>query len=49
MHADHSICAIYEHLAIADIRAAADTLRLVYEETRGRDGDITLECSPYLE
>jgi transaldolase/glucose-6-phosphate isomerase len=45
---DHSISAIYEHLAIADIRAAADVLRPVYEQTRGRDGYISLECSPYL-
>ena len=46
--ADHSISAIYEHLAIADIRAAADVLRPVYDQTRGRDGYISLECSPYL-
>jgi len=46
--ADHSISAIYEHLAIADIRAAADVLRSVYEQTDGRDGYISLECSPYL-
>ena len=46
--ADHGISAIYEHLAIADIRAAADVLRPVYEQTQGRDGYISLECSPYL-
>jgi len=46
--ADHGISAIYEHLAIADIRAGADVLRSVYERTRGRDGYISLECSPYL-
>jgi transaldolase / glucose-6-phosphate isomerase len=46
--ADHGISEIYEHLAIADIRAAADVLRHVYDETRGRDGYISLECSPYL-
>jgi transaldolase/glucose-6-phosphate isomerase len=46
--ADHSISAIYEHLAIADIRAAADVLRPVYDQTRGQDGYISLECSPYL-
>jgi len=46
--ADHSISAIYEHLAIADIRGAADVLRPVYDETHGRDGFISLECSPYL-
>jgi len=46
--ADHSISAIYEHLAIGDIRGAADVLRPVYEQTQGRDGYISLECSPYL-
>ena len=33
--ADHGISAIYEHLAIADIRAAADVLRPVYEADAG--------------
>lgn len=46
--ADHGISAIYEHLAIADIRAAAKVLRPVYDSTKGRDGYISLECSPYL-
>jgi transaldolase/glucose-6-phosphate isomerase len=46
--ADHSVSAIYEHLAVADIRGAADVLRPVYEQTQGRDGYISLECSPYL-
>lgn len=46
--ADHSISEIYEHLAVADIRAAADVLRPVYDQTEGRDGYISLECSPYL-
>ncbi len=46
--ADHSVTAIYEHLAIADIRAAADVLRPVYDGTQGRDGYVSLECSPYL-
>jgi transaldolase/glucose-6-phosphate isomerase len=45
---DHSVSAIYEHLAIADIRAAADILRPIYDQTEGRDGYISLECSPYL-
>ncbi len=40
--------AIYEHLAISDIKAAADVLRPVYERTKRRDGYISLECSPYL-
>ncbi|HEU5017353.1 MAG TPA: bifunctional transaldolase/phosoglucose isomerase [Pseudolabrys sp.] len=45
---DHSVSEIYEHLAVADIRAAADVLRPVYDQTQGRDGYISLECSPYL-
>jgi transaldolase / glucose-6-phosphate isomerase len=45
---DHGVADIYEHLAIADIRAAADVLRPVYERTQGRDGYVSLECSPYL-
>jgi transaldolase/glucose-6-phosphate isomerase len=45
---DHGVSAIYEHLAIADIQAAADVLRPVYDNTQGRDGYISLECSPYL-
>jgi transaldolase/glucose-6-phosphate isomerase len=46
--ADHSISENYEHLAIVDIRAAADVLRPVYDATHGGDGYISLECSPYL-
>lgn len=39
---------IYEALAIADIRAAADALRPVHERTRGADGYASLEVSPEL-
>jgi len=45
---DHSLSEIYEHLAIADIQAAADVLRSVYDQTEARDGYVSLECSPYL-
>ncbi|MGO9389704.1 bifunctional transaldolase/phosoglucose isomerase [Rhodoblastus sp.] len=45
---DRGVSEIYEHLAIADIRAAADILRPVHEQTQGRDGYVSLECSPYL-
>ncbi len=44
----HSVVQIYEHLAIADIQAAADVLREVYDATGGRDGYVSLECSPYM-
>lgn len=39
---------IYEALAIADITAACDTLRPVYNETHGRDGFVSLEVNPHL-
>jgi transaldolase/glucose-6-phosphate isomerase len=45
---DRSIVEIYEHLAVADIKAAADVLKPVYDETGARDGYVSLECSPYL-
>jgi len=38
----------YEYLAIADIRAAADIFRPVYDETAGDDGYISMEVSPEL-
>ena len=40
--------ALYEELAIADIQAAADLLRPVYDELNGTDGFVSLEVSPYL-
>jgi transaldolase/glucose-6-phosphate isomerase len=43
-----SVTSIYEELAIADIRDAADTLRRVYDVTGGADGFVSLEVSPYL-
>ena len=39
---------IYETMAIADIRAAADVLKPVWDETGGLDGYVSLEVSPYL-
>jgi transaldolase/glucose-6-phosphate isomerase len=40
--------ALYEQLAIRDIRDAADALRSVYQETVARDGYVSLEVSPLL-
>jgi transaldolase/glucose-6-phosphate isomerase len=40
--------AIYERLAIRDIRDAADVLRPVHDESDGRDGYVSLEVSPAL-
>ena len=39
---------IYEQLAIRDIQDAADALRRVYDQTKRRDGYVSLEVSPYL-
>jgi transaldolase/glucose-6-phosphate isomerase len=40
--------ALFEALAVEDIRAAADQLRGVYDETGGRDGFASLELPPEL-
>ena len=39
---------VYERLAVADIQAAADVLRVVYDRTRAQDGYVSLEVSPDL-
>jgi transaldolase / glucose-6-phosphate isomerase len=38
----------YEQIAIRDIQTAADILRPVYEQSKFRDGYVSLEVSPYL-
>ena len=38
----------YEELAIKDIQDAADFLKPVYQQTKKRDGYVSLEVSPYL-
>jgi len=40
--------AVYEELAVADIRAAADILRPVFDRTDHADGFVSLEVSPFL-
>ena len=40
--------ALFEALAIEDIRMASDILRPVYDETHGGDGYVSLEVSPHL-
>jgi transaldolase/glucose-6-phosphate isomerase len=39
---------IFEQLAIRDIQDATNVLRPVYDETKRRDGYVSLEVSPYL-
>ena len=38
----------YEHLAIQDIKAAAETLKPVYDKLDAKDGYVSLEVSPYI-
>lgn len=45
---DLSATTIYERIAIQDIQTAADALRVVYDETKTRDGYVSLEVSPAL-
>lgn len=45
---DLDTTAKYEQIAIRDIQAAADALRGVYEDSKFRDGYVSLEVSPYL-
>ncbi len=47
-HGDLEPMALYEALAIRDIRDAADLLRPVYDRTARADGYVSLEVSPYV-
>ncbi|MEO1446533.1 MAG: transaldolase [Cyanobacteria bacterium J06635_11] len=46
--ADQDALALYEQLAIEDIKAAADILKPLYESSHYKDGYVSLEVSPYL-
>lgn len=39
---------LFLHLALEDLRAAADVFRPEWERTRGEDGWVSLEVSPFL-
>ena len=43
-----SAAEIFESLAVRDVQAACDAFRPLYQETRGRDGFVSLEVSPQL-
>jgi transaldolase/transaldolase/glucose-6-phosphate isomerase len=47
-HPDANGAALFEVVAIQDIREAADLLRGVYESSGGRDGFVSLEVSPHI-
>jgi transaldolase/glucose-6-phosphate isomerase len=40
--------ALYEKIAIRDVQDATDIFKNVYTESKGRDGYVSLEVSPYL-
>ena len=46
--ADGEVVDLYERLAVADIQAAADRLRPLWNCLGGRDGFVSLEVSPHL-
>lgn len=43
-----SVSDIYDSLTIADVGAAADELRAVYDRTQGMDGYVSIEVAPTL-
>ncbi len=45
---EHDAQDIYETMAVADIQHVADILKPVFERTKGLDGYVSLEVSPYL-
>jgi len=45
---DRAVGEIFEQLAVEDIKQATDVLRPVYDATRGADGYVSIEVSPYL-
>jgi transaldolase len=46
--AGHDAVAIYETLAMADVRAAADAFRAQYDDSDGADGFVSFEVAPQL-
>lgn len=45
---DYDAKAVYEEIAIRDVRDAADVLRPIYDGSKARDGYVSLEVSPTL-
>jgi transaldolase len=43
-----SPAAIFESLSVADVRAAADAFRPVFDSTGGQDGFVSIEVGPHL-
>ena len=40
---------VYEKIAVRDVQDASDIFKPVYEQTKARDGYVSLEVSPLLE
>ena len=47
-HPDAATIDRYEAMAVQDIKAAAETLRPVYDRLDAKDGYVSLEVSPYI-
>jgi transaldolase/glucose-6-phosphate isomerase len=45
---DRGPAELFEKLAVEDIQKATDVLRPVYDATKGADGFVSIEVSPYL-
>src|SRR5580692_5623686 len=45
---DQSPGELFEQIAVEDIQKATDVFRPVFEATRGADGFVSIEVSPYL-
>jgi len=44
----YSVATIFRRLSVGDIQTATDALRPIYDSTRGKDGYVSIEVSPYL-
>ncbi len=47
-HPELGATELFNHLAVADIRDAADVMRPVYDATKRQDGYVSIEVSPHL-
>src|SRR2546423_3632427 len=48
IEAGRSPMEIYETMAMADVRAACDVLRPMFDRLKGKDGFVSLEVSPFI-
>ncbi|HEY3776573.1 MAG TPA: bifunctional transaldolase/phosoglucose isomerase [Rhizomicrobium sp.] len=43
-----SVATMFRRLSVRDIQTAADALRPIYDRTKGADGFVSIEVSPYI-